>query len=185
MICKVAQTCDFVKVLDFGLAKPFGTGEVSNLTVDGVMPGTPAYMAPEVALGAAAVDQRADLYALGCVAYVLLTGTLVFTDPNPVNVALQHMRARPEPPSQRTDRFVPGDLEAVVLSCLEKDPKARPQSARVVEQMLAACSEPLWSEEEAAAWWERHLPPTSPMRSLSHTPPDAPPLVGKAEYADL
>jgi serine/threonine protein kinase len=185
MICKVAQTCDFVKVLDFGLAKPFGTGDVSRLTVDGLMPGTPAYMAPEVALGAAAVDQRADLYALGCVAYVLLTGTLVFTDSNPVNVALQHMRARPDPPSQRTDRFVPADLEALILACLEKDPKARPSTARVVDQMLAACSVPLWSEEEAAAWWERHLPPTSPMRSLSHTPPDAPPLVQKAEYADL
>ena len=90
MICKVAQVHDFVKVLDFGLAKPFGAGGAStHLTVEGVTLGTPEYMAPEVARGEPHVDARADLYALGCVAYVLLTGTLVFTDSNPVERGAQ------------------------------------------------------------------------------------------------
>jgi serine/threonine protein kinase len=171
MICKVAQSYDFVKVLDFGLAKPFGTPDVLNLTVEGVTLGTPEYMAPEVAR-AGAVDARADLYALGCVAYFLLTGTLVFTDSNPVAVALKHMRTQPDPPSRRTSHSVPVDLERVVLKCLEKDPGARPASARELERMLAACDVPPWTEEDADAWWKRHLPAASPLRSFSETSPD-------------
>jgi serine/threonine-protein kinase len=181
MICQVAQTCDFVKVLDFGLAKPFGTtADVSHLTVEGSTLGTPEYMAPEVARASPTIDARADLYAVGCVAYFLLTGMLVFTDSNPVGVALKHMNAVPVPPSRRTKQFVPADLERIILACLEKDPAARPRSARDVERMLAACDVPPWSEEDAAAWWARHLPPASPLRSFSHESPSTPPVVQKA-----
>ena len=180
MICQVAQTRDFVKVLDFGLAKPFGAGAASNLTVEGSTLGTPEYMAPEVGRGSRAVDARADLYALGCVAYVLVTGSLVFTDSNPVSVALKHMRTPPVPPSRRTERPVPPDLERVILACLEKDPDARPGSARAVERLLTACNVPPWTEEDADAWWQRHLPPTSPLRSFSQAPSRTLPLVQKA-----
>ena len=180
MICKVAQTRDFVKVLDFGLAKPFGEGAASNLTVEGVTLGTPEYMAPEVGRGSRTVDARADLYALGCVAYFLLTGSLVFTDASPVGVALKHMRVPPVPPSKRTDRFVPPDLERVILACLEKDPNARPRSARAVERLVTACNVPPWTEEDADAWWQTHLPATSPLRSFSHAPSQTPPLAQKA-----
>jgi len=178
MICKVAQVFDFVKVLDFGLAKPFGgTGasQMTQLTVQGVTTGTPGYMAPEVALGTETVDARADLYALGCVGYVLLTGTLVFPDANPMSMALKHVRAVPDPPSRRTDVAIPPDLERVILSCLEKNPSARPAGAREVAQMLDACAVPAWSDSDATAWWDYHLPATSPLRSFAqpswHTPP--------------
>lgn len=180
MICQVAQTRDFVKVVDFGLARPFGAGAASNLTVEGMTLGTPEYMAPEVARGSRMVDARADLYALGCVAYVLLTGSLVFTDSNPVSVALKHMRTPPVPPSQRTDRLVPPDLERVILACLEKDADARPRSARAVERLLTACNVPPWTEEDADVWWQRHLPPTSALRSFSQAPSRTLPLVHKA-----
>jgi len=180
MICEVAQAHDFVKVLDFGLAKPFGAGAASNLTVEGVTLGTPEYMAPEVGRGSRTVDARADLYALGCVAYVLLTGALVFTDSSPVGVALKHMRNPPVPPSRRTDNFIPPDLERVILSCLEKDPSARPQSARGVERLLSACNVPPGREEDADAWWQTHLPPTSPHRSFVQAPVQEPSLVRKA-----
>ncbi len=179
MICQVAQSYDFVKVLDFGLAKSLDASEGLHLTVEGVTLGTPEYMAPEVAR-AGPVDARADLYALGCIAYILLTGTLVFTDSNPVAVALKHMRTPPEPPSRRTSQHVPADLERVVLQCLEKDPSARPATARDVERMLAACDVPPWTEDDAAAWWQRHLPPTSALRSFSQSAPHTPPLVQKA-----
>jgi serine/threonine protein kinase len=129
---------------------------------------------------AGSVDARADLYALGCIAYTLITGTLVFTDSNPVAVALKHMRTAPEPPSQRTGQPVPPELERIILACLEKDPAARPATARRVEQMLAACGVPPWNEDDAAAWWERHLPPESPLRSVSHTQPRTPSVVQKA-----
>jgi eukaryotic-like serine/threonine-protein kinase len=180
MICEVAQVRDFVKVLDFGLAKPFGAGAASNLTVEGVTLGTPEYMAPEVGRGSRTVDARADLYALGCIAYVLLTGSLVFTDPSPVGMALKHMRTPPVPPSKRTDNFVPPELERVILACLEKDPGARPRSARAVERLLSACNVPPWREEDADAWWQQHLPPTSPLRSFSQAPQQEPSLVQKA-----
>ena len=170
MICQVAQARDFVKVLDFGLAKPLDAGAASNLTVEGITLGTPEYMAPEVGRGSRAADGRADLYALGCVAYVLLTGELVFTDSSPVGVALKHMRTPPVPPSKRTDTLIPLDLERVILACLEKDPSDRPQSARDVERLLAACHVPPWREEDADAWWHEHLPATSPLRSFSQTP---------------
>jgi eukaryotic-like serine/threonine-protein kinase len=181
MICQVAQVCDFVKVLDFGLAKPFGAAaDVSHLTVEGITLGTPEYMAPEVARASPAIDARADLYALGCIAYVLLTGVLVFTDSNPVTVALKHMNTPPVPPSQRTRHVVPASLERIILMCLEKDPAARPRSAREVEHLLVMSDVPSWSEEDAAAWWAAHLPPASPLRVSSQAPPVAPSLVQKA-----
>ena len=112
MICKVAQEHDFVKVLDFGLAKSLERDDVTLLTVEGVTAGTPGYMAPEVALGNTDVDARADLYALGCVAYVLLTGTLVFPDSNPMSMSLKHVQAPPDPPSQRTELPIPRGARA-------------------------------------------------------------------------
>ena len=179
MICRLAQDYDFVKVLDFGLAKPFGTADALQLTVDGATLGTPEYMAPEAAR-AGDVDPRADLYALGCIAYVLLTGTLVFTDTNPVAVALKHMRTPPVPPSNRTSRYIPADLERVILQCLEKEPAARPETAGELERMLAACDLPRWTDENAAAWWMRHLPSTSPLRSFSDAARHTPRTVQKA-----
>ena len=180
MICQVAQSRDFVKVLDFGLAKPLGAGPASNLTVEGVTLGTPEYMAPEVGRGSRDVDARADLYALGCVAYFLLTGSLVFADANPVTVALKHMRNPPVPPSKRTDRSIPPDLERLVLACLEKDPRARPQSARAVERVLAACDVPPWREEDADAWWQQHLADSSPLRAFPQAQPQTRTLARKA-----
>ena len=171
MICQVAQVCDFVKVLDFGLAKPFGTADTSTLTVQGVTLGTPEYMAPEVARASPTIDARADLYALGCIAYVLVTGALVFNDSNPVSVALRHMKTAPVAPSRRTTQFIPASLERIILMCLEKNPDARPGSAREVERMLAACDVTPWSDDDAAAWWSRHLPASSPLRVSSQEPP--------------
>src|SRR4026209_128654 len=95
---------DFVKVLDFGLVKTVAgeSAEHSLATAAGLTPGTPAYMAPEMALGES-VDGRADLYALGCVAYYLLPGQLVFQASNTFQSLAKHLQERPVPPSQRTE----------------------------------------------------------------------------------
>ena len=100
---------DFVKVLDFGLVKSVtatDTWSTSLATAAGLTPGTPAYMAPEMALGEA-VDGRADIYALGCVAYYLLTGLLVFEADNALQMIAKHLHDEPVPPSQRTELHVP------------------------------------------------------------------------------
>ena len=103
-------------------------------------PGTPAYMAPEVILGDAEVDRRADVYSLGCVAYFLLTGELVFEADTSMKMLMQHLHAQPMPPSQRTELSVPRELDELVLACLQKDPRQRPQDAGELYQM--ACHGP-------------------------------------------
>ena len=119
--------------------------------------GTPAYMAPEMALGDH-VDGRADLYALGCVAYYLLIGEQVFSGDTVLKVITQHLQAVPVPPSQRTELPIPATLEHLVLACLAKTPEDRPQSARQLGQALDAIDEMAWSEEEAGRWWREHHP---------------------------
>jgi serine/threonine-protein kinase len=164
MLCKLALTHDFIKVLDFGLAKCAACEGEQPITMDNITAGTPGYIAPEIALAEEVVDGRADLYSLGCVAYYLLTGQLVFDDANPMSMVLKHVQAAPMPPSQRTELPIPADLEQVVMACLEKSPARRPQSALQVAAMLGACRLEPWSEEQAAAWWQAHLPETSTLR---------------------
>ena len=160
-VCRLGLDYDFVKVLDFGLVKfnSSRAGGESLLTMENRASGTPAYMAPEVILGEADVDRRADVYALGCVAYFLLTGQIVFEADTPMKMLLQHVQARPIPPSQRSELPIPPELDALVMACLEKDPNKRPQSA---EELLRFRWDPKncerWTNESANAWWEMHLP---------------------------
>ena len=160
--CRMGLAVDFVKVLDFGLVKALGEGEKQDvmLTAPNATAGTPAYMAPEMVLGTTRVDHRADIYALGCVAYWLLTGRLVFEAPNAMQVMIQHANAVPLAPSVRVELPIPPAIDAVVLSCLAKKPDDRPRSARELATRLgAAIGEPGgWSQEEALRWWERHRP---------------------------
>ena len=149
---------DFVKVLDFGLVKTAASGSAQSLgTLDGVIVGTPAYMAPEMATGDR-VDGRADVYALGCTAYYLLTGAHVFTGDTVLNVITQHLQAVPVPPSERTELPIPAGLEQVVLTCLAKKPQDRPQSARQLARSLDAIDGIAWGDEDAARWWSLHYP---------------------------
>jgi eukaryotic-like serine/threonine-protein kinase len=166
-------TCDFLKVLDFGLVKRWRTGDRSDLgdslqslvqsqtqqTAIGQIVGTPAFLAPEAALGEQAVDARADIYGLGCVAYWMLTGTLVFHEPTPFAMAVAHVTKEPVPPSQRVSHPIDSELEALVMKCLHKDRQRRPGSALALAEALSAIrlSEP-WTRERASQWWRRHLP---------------------------
>jgi len=156
---RVGLRHDFVKVLDFGLVKSVMTppGEDSMATAAGLTPGTPAYMAPEMAMGEM-VDGRADLYALGCVAYFLLTGQLVFEASSALRLIAKHMQESPVPPSTRTELDVSPQLEQAVLACLAKRPEDRPQTATELERMLAEIEIEPWSEEEATNWWRTHQP---------------------------
>jgi serine/threonine-protein kinase len=151
---RVGLRYDFVKVLDFGLVKSVagGNDEHSLATAAGLTPGTPAYMAPEMALGEA-VDGRADLYALGCVAYYLLTGQRVFEAENAFQLIAKHLQEVPVPPSQRTGLLVEPPLERLVLDCLAKSPEGRPQSAAELDRMLGETGMQPWTEEEARQWW--------------------------------
>lgn len=168
-LCRYGGESDFVKVVDFGLVKDVSAGGV-NLTQTGLVAGTPAYMPPEMALGKD-VDGRADLYALGCVGYYLLTGQPVFDRKTALETLQDHTSTPPVPPSQRVATPVPADLEAVLLACLAKDPADRPEGARVLEARLAATSAAgRWSTADAERWWDRHSPTTGRFRPLPTEP---------------
>jgi serine/threonine-protein kinase len=154
-VCAIGMEVDFVKVLDFGLVRDLNTDH--RLTMQGATPGTPAYLAPEFVLDK--VDHRSDLYALGCVAYYLLTGTLVFEATTRVAMMAAHAQEQPVAPSKRTELPIPPALDALVLSCLEKDPADRPQSARTFARKLEEVPlDGTWDHERAEAWWRQHLP---------------------------
>lgn len=163
LLCRLGPDDDFVKVLDFGLLKHLQAAPSSMLTAKGETAGTPAYMAPEVALGSASVDGRADIYSLGCVGYYLLTGVPVFCRDAAVATALAHVQEDPVPPSERSELEIPPALEALLLQCLAKDPAARPASASELGHRLAATVSPTaWTPEAAHRWWELHQPDRQP-----------------------
>lgn len=143
---------DFVKVLDFGLVKEITPGGQASLETELETPGTPSYMAPELILGEP-VDGRADLYALGCVGYFLLTGTVVFEASTVLQALARQVNDTPVPPSERSGRPVPPALEQIILSLLAKRPDDRPASATELGERLAAIDTNPWTETHAAEWW--------------------------------
>ncbi len=157
---RVGVRSDFVKVLDFGLVKSIKTEETgeSLATAVGRTPGTPAYMAPEMAVGEQ-TDARADIYALGCVGYFLLTGKLVFEAENTFQMIAKHLRNHPVPPSVRAGIDVPRGLEEIILSCLAKNPDERPSSALDMLDSLSNLRIPSWPEKQAADWWTTRQQP--------------------------
>jgi serine/threonine-protein kinase len=150
---------DFVKVLDFGLVRSIASdgGADTLATAAGVVHGTPAYMAPEMAMGQA-VDGRADIYSLGCVAYYLASGRLVFEGASGMQMLMRRLSEEPPPLASRTELPIPAALERIVHACLEKDAADRPASAQALSEALAAVPAEPWTEEQARAWWTtRHV----------------------------
>jgi serine/threonine-protein kinase len=162
-LCRMGFEFDFIKVLDFGLVKTRRQDEEIDVTETPItgkqqLIGTPAYMSPEMILSRPDVDRRADVYAIGCVAFYLLTGTHVF-DGNQMQVLADHVHAVPESPSSRLGATLPAEVDAFVLDCLRKNPDDRPQDARqllnrINEHNLAG----KWSNAAAESWWQDQLP---------------------------
>jgi tRNA A-37 threonylcarbamoyl transferase component Bud32/tetratricopeptide (TPR) repeat protein len=126
-------------VTDFGIAKAISAArtdkEGAALTQLGTSIGTPAYMSPEQAAGDPTVDNRADIYSLGCMAYELLTGHPPFHGRAPARILAAHMTETP-PPISPVRPDVPPALERLVMLCLEKEPAVRPQSGAEIVQSL-------------------------------------------------
>ena len=118
-------------VVDFGLAQEQGE---EGLTRTGLISGTPAYVSPEQAQGAA-LDRRTDVYSLGVVLYELLTESVPFAGPSAAGTLVRVLQDEPEPPRRRKPA-IPADLETIVLKCLEKDPARRYESARALAEDL-------------------------------------------------
>jgi tRNA A-37 threonylcarbamoyl transferase component Bud32 len=130
---------DFVKVLDFGIAKIMDS-DAPGLTRSDVVCGTPQYMAPEQATGSA-LDARCDLYAVGVILYQLTTGHLPFDGQNSMEVLTKHVNEPPVPPRQKQpDAPISAAMEKLILHALEKEPSARPQTAEEFRKLLLGIS---------------------------------------------
>ena len=162
-LCRYGEEFDFVKVLDFGLVKAFtdhDTDTQSMITQKHAVHGTPAFIAPEQALGRPDLDGRVDIYATGCLLYWLLTGHYVFTAETTMQLLIHHAQSEPVAPSSRGELPIPPALDEVVLRCLAKNPADRPQSARELARLLGDIQLPdAWTDTSARDWWSRHMPP--------------------------
>jgi serine/threonine-protein kinase len=157
-VCRQGLTFDFLKVLDFGLVRESGDAH-AQLTQQGMTSGTPGYMAPEVATEKRRIDGRADLYALGCVGYWLLTGSNVFTADSALALVLKHVNEPPPPMRQASELDIPEEVESLIMECLAKSPNDRPESAQQLAARLDAMQKLIgpWTAEQAEAWWRLHL----------------------------
>ena len=149
---------DFVKVLDFGLAKQLHTDDQSGITRTSSFLGTPRYVAPESVYGSAQVDCRADLYNLGAVAYWMLTGQPIFAKSSDVELIVDQVKTVPPRPSEISELEIPLELDAFVMKCLQKAPADRYQNA---SDALCALSwietATTWGLSEACDWWNLHF----------------------------
>ena len=186
-VCRAADEVDVVKVLDFGLvlagsddaeARPPELRDTAlpgvrtegdlRLTRAGTYLGTPTFIAPEQALGNG-VDGRADLYALGCVAWWLLTGRLVFPDSDPMAQLSAHLTRAPPPLRPLADPRLPQALEELIVACLHKNPEERPADARLVAEALRKISfedGDAWTLQESRGWWRAHAAAPKPAVQL-------------------
>jgi serine/threonine-protein kinase len=177
-LCRKGPNEDFVKLLDFGVAKLQGAGG-ARLTMEGVTLGTPEYMAPEQARGAP-IDNRSDLYAVGCMTYQALTGQLPFGGGHATDVMVRHV-TQPPPPLRKWRPDLPEAVEAVVLRCMAKDPAERPQTAQELAELLCAAAGVPFDTTGAFMSWKQWSQETSTLRSLARarTVTQAVPQVGR------
>jgi len=157
-VCRLGVEFDFLKVLDFGVVSQQGRESIAAITITGMVPGTPAFLAPELVSGVDVFDGRADIYALGCVAFWLLTGRPPFEAADAMSLLRLHSTTVPCPPSTFA-ASIPGEMDALVLDCLSKDPARRPQSAETVWDRLEAVPiSSRWDQHAAREWWRTHEP---------------------------
>jgi serine/threonine protein kinase len=186
--CRAADEVDVLKVLDFGIVHsisepdvdpvdiislppigsvPDGPRPSGRLTVAGAVVGTPGYIPPETALGDS-IDARADIYALACVAWWLLTGREVYARTNEDDVIAAHAREPLPPLRPLVHGWLPDQLERLIVRCLAKQPQERPHDARDLLRELRAIEIPdeqAWTDELASAWWATNRaepPPAMP-----------------------
>jgi serine/threonine-protein kinase len=157
-LCRFGREVDFVKVLDFGLARPVAETAEQRLTTSGVRLGSPGWMAPEQVFGLP-TDSRTDVYAMGCIAWWLLAGRKPFEADSAGELMRLHASVPPPPFDEQCPQPVPTRLAVLVASCLAKDPGDRPADADRLAAALDDCLDgERWTASDAQDWWREHLP---------------------------
>ncbi len=156
MINLRGEEADFVKVLDFGLVKTINAEQDSATSLPDSINGTALYMSPEAIQAPSSVDARSDIYAVGAVGYFLLTGQPVFSGVSLAALLQKHISAMPLPPSVCLGKPVSEELESALLACLSKTPAGRPESTRILGDLLNNVpTAQSWTRDEAERWWSR------------------------------
>jgi len=190
---------NFVKVLDFGLAKMINDPKAKKLTRTGIIVGTPAFIAPEQVLGKT-LDQRADIYGLGLIFYRMLCARLPFEAKSVVEMLRKHVKEIPAPPSSLApDADIPPALDDLVLRALAKNPEDRFPSMKAMGEALAAAESPSpkmtqpWTAVSPSITSDLALPgdsalvisspqaPRQPTEPLAFEPRDAPTAEAQSE----
>ncbi len=172
MVCERGGVYDVVKVLDFGLVQEIGSSPDQRLTLGNVVVGTPSFVAPERLTDPGASDPRSDLYSVGAVAFFLLSGRQVL-DGGQSTLAARRALGTPAPRLRDLPLpTVPHELDALVASCLERSPDARPTSAANLAERLEALVPVVgrWTQDDASAWWRRYEQALPQAQELEPTP---------------
>ncbi len=154
MLCERGGESDVVKVLDFGLIKDVHATDTRDITQYSRLLGTPTYMAPERIRNPSEATPAVDVYAVGAVAFYLLTAKRVFDAPNELELARQVLELPAPRASSAAKQPIPKALDDLIARCLAKDPAERPER---VEELIAAFAALLqahpWKQEAAERWW--------------------------------
>ena len=154
MMCRRGGIYDHVKILDFGLVKHVSQKHSRDLTRGLRILGTPLYMAPERLRNPADVDARADIYAVGAVGFLMLTGKKLFESADDLELTSRILNDEPARLSAAAPQPIPVELDLLVQSCLEKRREDRPQRvADLVEAFDALAVEHRWTQRDAELWW--------------------------------
>jgi serine/threonine-protein kinase len=162
MVCRRGGEFDVVKILDFGLVKSLAEQHSRDLTRALRILGTPLYMAPERLKDPSDADARADIYAVGAVAFILLTGKKLFEAPDDLALTTRILNEEPPRASEAAPQPIPMELDLLVQACLEKKRENRPQRVSdLVEALDALSQEHRWTQREAQEWWASVEPRSS------------------------
>ncbi len=154
MVCRKGGVPDVVKILDFGLVKSIAEPHSRDLTRTLRILGTPLYMSPQRLRNPTDVDARADIYAVGAVAFYMLTGRKLFEATDDLALTTKILNDEPPRVAEVASQPIPHELDLLVAACVEKESTNRPQRVSDLVDALTAMSEDLpWTQEHAAAWW--------------------------------
>jgi serine/threonine-protein kinase len=157
-VSKLGLEVDQLKVLDFGMVSCEPSTDETRVSMADEIYGTPECISPEAAVGIPNIDGRADIYGLGCVAYWLLSGKIVFEASSGLGMVLRHLKDAPETLSARGAAGIPKPLEELVMSCLAKSREHRPTALELLDGLRATRLAEGWSDRDAREWWMSHLP---------------------------
>ncbi|MBW2503137.1 MAG: serine/threonine protein kinase [Deltaproteobacteria bacterium] len=156
MLCQRGGTYDFVKVLDFGLVREIKTHITQDFSHHQPIMGTPGFIAPELLMVDHKVDARSDLYSLGALGFLLLTGQKLFANTDLNTMLRDIVQSDPPRPSAQTDLKLPKTLDDLLFNCLSRNPEDRPDSAKqLAEQLAKVPLDQIWTQQNAFNWWQK------------------------------